>query len=104
MEKNVENWRHAVYSEVMEHKWLVRCLILFFLFLVISPSFHHHNHFGTDPDCHLCMLSLHRSQFILQDTFQLPAPISEKLPLLLQGRDILFSIDRSVLSNRSPPA
>jgi hypothetical protein len=87
----------------MGHKWLLRCLILFFLLFVIAPSFHHHDHLVSDPDCLLCMVSLHRSQLILQSGSQLPIPISKILPLLPQKQDIFSPVDTNIIFNRSPP-
>ena len=99
----VESWLYTEYIEFMKHKWLVKCLLFSFLLFHLAPSFHHHDHGVTDPNCPLCMSVLHRLQFILQGSCQLPAPISKALPLLLQEQDIFFSIDRNILSNRSPP-
>jgi len=88
----------------MKQQWLFKYLVLCFLALLVAPSIHCHDHGVIDVNCHLCMLALHPLQFILQDGLQLPALISERLPLLLQEQRILFSTDRNIPSNRSPPA
>jgi hypothetical protein len=87
----------------MEHKRFIRCLIFLFLLFAIAPSFHHHDHLAGNPDCHLCTVSLHRSQFILQGGLQLPVLISRILPLLPQDQDVFPSADSNVIFNRSPP-
>jgi hypothetical protein len=102
--KMVESWLSVEYNESMKHQWLFKCLVLSFLIFSIAPSFHCHDHGVIDSNCHLCMLALHPLQFILQDSFQLPVPICETLPLLAQKQDIFFSTDRNILCNRSPPA
>jgi hypothetical protein len=101
--KMVESWLCTKYTEYMKYRWLLSCLILSFLLFLIAPSFHHHDHFVTDSNCHFCMLGFHRLQLILQDSFQLPAPISKTAPLLIQEQEIFFSVEKNVFSNRSPP-
>ena len=87
----------------MKHRWLCKCLVLSFLISSVAPSFHYHDHAVTDSDCHLCMLSFLRSQFIVQSSLQLPALISTIVPLLPQEQVAFFSVHANIIFNRSPP-
>jgi len=99
----VANRRGTKYSEFMEYRRSLRCLILIFLLFLIAPSFYHHDHFVSNPDCHLCVVIFHRSQFVTQGGLQLPLLISKILPLLPQEQDFFYPVDTNVIFNRSPP-
>jgi hypothetical protein len=88
----------------MANRWVIKSLVLLFLVFTLSLSFHHHEHTLIDSNCPLCVFSLHSSNSVPQSNYQVSAPASVIISVLIEDQVILPFAHQIIYPIRSPPA
>jgi hypothetical protein len=87
----------------MANRWVIKSFVLLFLIFTLSLSFHYHHHTLIDPNCRLCVFSLHSSNSVPQTNYEISAPTYRILSVLIEDQVILPFAHQNICPIRSPP-